>query len=170
MYKIYYFYSFFYLVYFICVKSERDHTSVIDSQTNSSKIAPEDLYIKLFQDKRKLHYEAVQSVSKIEVYERRYKMLNALLEKIFKVLSDAKAILLENTFFPGDPFPSDKKIRDVYSQVLENTAFFGDLLLRQPDMTHMILKKHNDWKLLATWAIGFANETKAFQTSQTKQL
>lgn len=174
------YYSMLFLLYFINSftssktdpideKENNDYVTIHD-KNSTTKISPEEMYIKLFLDKRKLHFEAMQSVSKIEVYEKRYKMLNTLFEKIFKVLSESKEKLIEKSFFVGDPFPIDENIRDIYSQVLENTAFFGDLILRQPDMTHLILKKRNDWKILATWAIGFVNETKAFQTSQSNHL
>ena len=49
------------------------------------------------------------------------------------------------------------------SSVLENTAFFGEVLLRLPDISHEIYSKRKDWLEIMTWAVKFAEKTKVFE-------
>ena len=49
-----------------------------------------------------------------------------------------------------------------FSKVVENTAFFGDLVLRLPDMIHGLLKTDKDWQMAVHWGVGFCNDSKIF--------
>ena len=57
-----------------------------------------------------------------------------------------------------------------FSNVAENTVFFGDLLLRLPDITADILKRHKDWDLIIKWSVGFCNESNIFEKREMQLL
>jgi hypothetical protein len=56
------------------------------------------------------------------------------------------------------------------SNIAENTAFFGDLILRLPDITHNIFDRKKDWNILLGWSIGFCNSTGLFHGNDGKLL
>ena len=58
----------------------------------------------------------------------------------------------------------------VFSQVLENTAFFGDIIMRLPDITHDILHRNHEWELIMKWGIGFCNDSQVFVGGDAKLL
>ena len=58
----------------------------------------------------------------------------------------------------------------VYAHVVENTAFFGDLLLRLPDIVHDLLKRNHEWHVMVHWSIAFANETGIYEKADAKLL
>lgn len=74
----------------------------------------------------------------------------------------AKVHLMESSFTPGDPFPTENHLKETLSTVLDNTAFLGDIVLRLPDIAHELLDNNDDWKLLIQWAIDFTNDTHIF--------
>jgi len=55
------------------------------------------------------------------------------------------------------------------ANILENTALFGDILLRLPDISHKILTSKYEWKVLLLWSLGFSNQTHLLD-KQTEKL
>jgi hypothetical protein len=55
------------------------------------------------------------------------------------------------------------------ANILENTAFFGDILLRLPDISHKILTLKHEWEVLLNWSLGFCNQTHLLD-KQTEKL
>lgn len=49
------------------------------------------------------------------------------------------------------------------SKVFENTAMFGDLILRLPDITHDIYDRNKQWEFLIGWSVWFCMESGVFQ-------
>ncbi|XP_056869867.1 coiled-coil domain-containing protein 134-like isoform X1 [Takifugu flavidus] len=60
---------------------------------------------------------------------------------------------------PDDPFPMDDKIKEAYSHVVENTAFFGDVALRFPRIVHHYFDRNSEWGGLLRWGLHFCNQT-----------
>lgn len=46
------------------------------------------------------------------------------------------------------------------SNILENTALFGDIILHLPDIAHRVLKAQHEWNSTICWALNFANQTR----------
>lgn len=46
--------------------------------------------------------------------------------------------------------------------MLENTAFFGDVLLRLPRIVHYYFDQNSNWNLLIRWGISFCNQSGVF--------
>eukprot|EP00794_Sanderia_malayensis_P006849 gene6849-7618_t len=103
-------------------------------------------------------------------YAKQYKMLTMVLEKIFQIVSNSKMIITQSSYVPGQDFPEKEEELDALAHIAENTAFFGDILLRMPDITHKIYKSKSDWRMLAHWSIGFCNETGLFTGPNEKLL
>ncbi|ELU08909.1 hypothetical protein CAPTEDRAFT_225708 [Capitella teleta] len=134
------------------------------------KVDPLEIYRKLFEQKRKNQIDAVKSLKKAGNYEKQYAMIQQTSDMLFKVVADARLKLQEQQFSPGDTFPEDKEIRDAYSTILENVAFFGEFLLRHPGITHDILKRNNEWDLAIKWGVGFCEQSQVYQGPHAKLL
>nr|XP_006812614.1 PREDICTED: coiled-coil domain-containing protein 134-like [Saccoglossus kowalevskii] len=91
-------------------------------------------------------------------------------EKLFEVLNGARFILQQANYIPGEKFPTEEQTREALSSVLENTAFFGELLLRLPDISHDIYDKKSEWKDAMGWAVGFCEQSNVFEGIHYKML
>uniref|UniRef100_A0A3B5MJN0 Uncharacterized protein n=1 Tax=Xiphophorus couchianus TaxID=32473 RepID=A0A3B5MJN0_9TELE len=79
-----------------------------------------------------------------------------------QVLEDSRQILVAANMQPDAPFPLDDKIKEAYSHVVENTAFFGDVALRFPRIVHHYYDRNADWGGLLRWGLNFCNQTGVF--------
>ncbi|TWW69357.1 Coiled-coil domain-containing protein 134 [Takifugu flavidus] len=70
-----------------------------------------------------------------------------------------QTILVAANMQPDDPFPMDDKIKEAYSHVVENTAFFGDVALRFPRIVHHYFDRNSEWGGLLRWGLHFCNQT-----------
>ena len=114
---------------------------------------------------------AVQTILKMsENYDKQYSMVKMLLNKLFKVLGEAQINVMQLGFAPGDPFPTEEKVRDAVSMIAENTAFFGDIVLRLPDIAHDILRRSQEWNIILKWSVGFCNDTEIYEARDKKLL
>ncbi|XP_061163698.1 coiled-coil domain-containing protein 134-like [Saccostrea echinata] len=132
--------------------------------------SPLEMYKKLFQEHRALQLEAVKSIQNFGEYKQRYKLVELTLQKLFTVINEAKANLTVWGYVPGDPFPDNSTIRDGLSKVFENTAMFGDLVLRLPDIVHAIYDSNKDWQFLIGWCYWFCKESGVFDGTDGKLL
>lgn len=128
-------------------------------------------YVKLFEHQRAIQIDAVKSLQKSSMkYDRKYKLIETMLRDLFNVLEQAKNNLTSAGFVPGDPFPEKQPLRDAMSKVFENTAMFGDLILRLPDLTHDIYSKNKNWEFLIGWGVWFSMESGIFKGPHEKLL
>ncbi|CAN8006512.1 unnamed protein product [Ixodes hexagonus] len=125
-------------------------------------------YRKLFKLRRRERLEAVKSILKLENVEKQAKLVNIVLGKIAEVLTASKVKLENSDYIPGGMFPQEEEARDALSQVLENTAFFGEIVLRLPDISHAVLGENKASALMVHWAIGFANSTGFYDDTTTE--
>lgn len=132
--------------------------------------APVLQYRKLFNLRRAERLEAVQSILHLNNYEKQSKLVNIVLGKINEVVSSLRVKLENSDYIPGGPFPQDENIRDALSQVLENTAFFGEIILRLPDIAHAVMKQDKASSLMLHWAVGFSNSTGLYDQSMSKMI
>lgn len=87
-------------------------------------------------------------------------MILVLAKKIFSVIESSRVLLEASDYIPGNSaFPSDETIRDALSNILENSALFGEIVLRFPEISQSVLNTNNDWSILYQWSIGFCNLT-----------
>lgn len=127
--------------------------------------------IKLFKRRRAEQLEAVKSIVKISNYERQYSMITMMAEKVFAVVQESRALIESSYFIPGvSQFPKDENVKDALSNILENTALFGEIILRFPDIANLVLKTNNNWDILLQWSIAFSNQVKYLLDKSTIKL
>lgn len=54
--------------------------------------------------------------------------------------------------------------------MLENTAFFGDVVLRFPKIVHHYFDRNSNWNNLVRWGISFCNQTGVFDQGPHSQV
>lgn len=125
-------------------------------------------YRQLFKLRQQERLEAVRSILKLDNMEKQAKLVNIVLGKIAEVLTASKVKLEDSEYIPGSVFPQNEETRDALSQVLENTAFFGEIVLRLPDISHAVLAENKANALMVHWAVGFANSTGFYDHTTTE--
>ncbi|CAH3127823.1 unnamed protein product [Porites lobata] len=90
------------------------------------------VYRAIFKEKRAQQVVAAESILKLADYSKQYKMVEIVLEKLFKVLQDARVIKVTVSQDPRTSI-SHRTSTEALANVLENTALFGDILLELPD-------------------------------------
>ncbi|XP_053194174.1 coiled-coil domain-containing protein 134-like isoform X2 [Scomber scombrus] len=118
-----------------------------------------EIYKRLFETKRKDQLNALKNLVELNDINQQYKIIDIMLKGLFKVLEDSRQILVAANMHPDDPFPMDDKIKEAYSHVVENTAFFGDVALRFPRIVHHYYDRNADWGGLLRWGLNFCNQT-----------
>uniref|UniRef100_A0A3B3YWA7 Uncharacterized protein n=1 Tax=Poecilia mexicana TaxID=48701 RepID=A0A3B3YWA7_9TELE len=121
-----------------------------------------EIYKRLFETKRKDQLNALKNLVELNDINQQYKIIDIMLKGLFKVLEDSRQILVAANMQPDDPFPLDDKIKEAYSHVVENTAFFGDVALRFPRIVHHYYDRNADWGGLLRWGLNFCNQTGVF--------
>lgn len=121
-----------------------------------------EIYKRLFETKRKDQLNALKNLVELNDINQQYKIIDIMLKGLFKVLEDSRQILVAANMQPEDPFPMDDKIKEAYSHVVENTAFFGDVALRFPRIVHHYYDRNSDWGGLLRWGLDFCNLTGVF--------
>ncbi|XP_018419417.1 PREDICTED: coiled-coil domain-containing protein 134, partial [Nanorana parkeri] len=141
------------------------------SDTNKQKKdAAFEIYKKLFEVKRKDQINALNNLIELNDVNQQYKIIDIMLKGLFKVLEDSRAILIAAGVQPDGPFPEDEKIKDAYSHTVENSAFFGDVVLRFPKIVHHYFDRNSNWNNLIRWGIGFCNLSEIFNDGPHSQL
>lgn len=121
-----------------------------------------EIYKKMFEVKRREQLLALKNLVQLNDVHQQYKILDVMLKGLFKVLQDSQTVLLAADVLPDGPFPQDEKLKEAFSQVLENTAFFGDVLLRFPRIVHHYFDRSSSWNVLIRWGISFCNQSGVF--------
>lgn len=146
-----------------------DTQEVLDVKNDTS--AAETLFKRLYKLERSEQLAAVKALLKIEKPDRQKKMLEAIAAKVLHVIKGCKLILEDESFVPGESeFPSDERIRDALANVLENTAFLGDIIVRLPSLSLTVLKQKPEWLSLLQWSIHFTNQSGLIDLKTTKLL
>ncbi|KAM9170398.1 coiled-coil domain-containing protein 134 isoform 1-T1 [Pangshura tecta] len=129
-----------------------------------------EVYKKLFEVKRKDQMNALKNLIELNDVNQQYKIIDIMLKGLFKVLEDSRAVLIAADVPPDGPFPQDEKLKDAYSHVVENTAFFGDVVLRFPKIVHHYFDRNSNWNNLVRWGISFCNQTGVFDQGPHSQV
>ncbi|KAL4658035.1 meiosis inhibitor protein 1 [Arapaima gigas] len=138
-------------------------SSLADSEAHRQRHdANLEIYKRLFETKRKDQLNALKNLVELNDINQQYKIIDIMLKGLFKVLEDSRAVLMAANLQPDDPFPLDDKVKEAYSHVLENTAFFGDVALRFPRIVHHYYDRNADWGSLLRWGLRFCNQTGVF--------
>lgn len=67
----------------------------------------------MFAQRRKDHIEAVRTLLKMDNYERLYKMIMVLAEKLVEVIESSRGIIEKAGFIPNNSsFPQDADVKE----------------------------------------------------------
>lgn len=98
-------------------------------------------------------------------------MIMMMAEKVFAIIQESRALIESSYFIPGvSQFPVDGNVKDALSNILENTALFGEIILRFPDIAAMVLKTNNNWDILLQWSIAFSSQVRYLLDKSTIKL
>ncbi|CAM1315319.1 CCDC134 (predicted) [Pycnogonum litorale] len=127
---------------------------------------------KLFLFERVEQIEATKRIVNLDKYERRYNMIMLMFGRLFEVLLSARGIIESSGYIPGSEFPINKRSKEALAQILQNTAMFGEILLRLPDITHRIIdhETHKEWLALIKWSIGFSQSSLLFDSKTNEMM
>lgn len=128
------------------------------------------LYRRIFKQKRLEQMMAVENIIKMNDYEKQYRIINMIFEKLFKTVQDAKNEITTSGYIPGEEFPAEQKQKEAIGHIVENTALLGDVVLRLPDIAHKIFSKNKEWELLTLWSLSFTNSTTIYDEVDSKLL
>uniref|UniRef100_A0A1I7VU31 Coiled-coil domain-containing protein n=1 Tax=Loa loa TaxID=7209 RepID=A0A1I7VU31_LOALO len=125
----------------------------------------------LFSVKRREHLNAVKSLMAMDE-KKQEKLLLELVFNIIKVMGNAKNIVEKANFKPNDTFPSEEQssLRDAIGNIVENTAFYSNLVLYFPTILLDRYKKDIDWQLLFAWAYKFTTTSRLHDDAAEKLL
>ncbi|KAK3525558.1 hypothetical protein QTP86_034854, partial [Hemibagrus guttatus] len=129
-----------------------------------------EIYKRLFEVKRKDQLNALKNLVDLNDVNQQYKIIDIMLKGLFKVLEDSRAVLVAANLQPDDPFPLDDKIKEAYSHVVENTAFFGDVALRFPRIVHHYYDHNAEWGKMLRWGLSFCNQSGVFNGGGHQQV
>jgi len=132
------------------------------AEGDEANIDPFEKYKRVFNQHRARQLEAIKSITTWGDDKSRYNLINMMLQQLFTTIEGAKKNLTEAGYQLGDPFPDDEAVRDDLSNIFENTAMFGDMVLRMPDPVHDIYDRRKDWQILTNWGYGFSLESGTF--------
>uniref|UniRef100_A0A0N5A902 PUB domain-containing protein n=1 Tax=Syphacia muris TaxID=451379 RepID=A0A0N5A902_9BILA len=136
---------------------------------------------KLLKVKHREQLSAVQNVMAVESKKKQKKLLTDLLANMLKVVKAAKVTIESAGFKPTDPFPEKNiKLRDAVANVVENTAFFCEFVLRFPDFIGKLyelsfiirfkLKGNKELSSLTHWGYEFSSSAKLFDEAEERLL
>ncbi|XP_061403363.1 coiled-coil domain-containing protein 134-like [Lethenteron reissneri] len=130
------------------------------------------LYKKLFEVKRKEQMNALKTLIELRDLQQQYKIIDIMLQGLFKVLEESRVILAAANVLPSGPIPDDAHRGTVraFSHVVENVAFFGDVLLRFPRIVHSYVDGSAERLALVRWGLLFCNGTGVFADGTHAQL
>ncbi|XP_015436778.1 PREDICTED: coiled-coil domain-containing protein 134-like [Dufourea novaeangliae] len=128
----------------------------------------EELFKKSFVHQRREHADAVKRLERIDNYERLYKMIMVLGEKMIDVIESSKSLIEDANFNPDDRLlPRNVTVQSALSTVLENTALFGDIVLHFPEVSHRVLKMQPKWSSAISWSVNFTSRSGHFLDEKT---
>ncbi|XP_063240935.1 coiled-coil domain-containing protein 134-like [Bacillus rossius redtenbacheri] len=154
---------------FTLVISEFDKTAKESEDVNEGSKSAEQLFTRLFKHKRAEQLDAVKRLVALERSDNQHKMVTLIAEKVFSTIQSSRAVLEGSGYIPGSSaFPEEENTRDALAKVLENTALFGDLVLRLPGAAAQVLRSRHEWEVLYHWSLSFSSQTSLLDTATRK--
>jgi len=148
-----------------CDDTQQQQQQQQPEQPEQQTVSRKSLYTSGFGVKRAEQIAGAKRIQKLTDFSKRKKMVEIVLNNLFKVFMKAKQAVIEMGYVPGEEFPDDPEKLDALGHVLENVALFGDLILRCPDVTRKLYeaKDKGEWRVAMNWGFMFANETGVFE-------
>jgi len=110
----------------------------------------------LFKEKRRQQISAVKTLQSFGKYEQKYSMISNIFTKLFEVEEKAKQTIEDSEYVLGADLPKEAPVLEALSHIVENCAFFGDIVLRLPDISHRVIKDIPKLESMYKWCISFS--------------
>ena len=127
--------------------------------TSKPQIGSKEEFRILFKEKRRQQISAVKTLQSFGRYEQKYEMISNIFNKLFEVEEKAKQAIEDSDYVLGGRLPEEGQTLEALSQVVENCAFFGDVVLRLPDISQRVLTSSPKYESLYKWCISFSMAT-----------
>ncbi|VDN54874.1 unnamed protein product [Dracunculus medinensis] len=124
----------------------------------------------LLKVKRKEQVNAIKSIIALSNGKKQKKLIDDLIKNIEKVITGAKLLIESKQFHSFDPFPSNNLLREALANVIENTAFFSEIVLRFPSFIGKRFSSDSNWNAIVNWAYNFSMGTNLYDDSGSKLL
>lgn len=126
--------------------------------------------MQLFKRRRAEQLSAVKAF-KNNPYQKQVAIVSMVAKKLFGVIENSRVMLEASDYIPGiSRFPENENLRDSLSNILENTALFGEIILRYPDVTLKIFQENDEFSNLYKWAVTFMGLNQNLLDSSTLTL
>lgn len=146
-----------------------EKTGTTDNQPVKRDDPDELLFRRLFKKRRAEQIQAVKGLLTMDSYEKQYKMITVIVDKLFNVIQNSRVALESSGYVPGlSSFPKSEELLNALANILENTALFGDILLHLPEICTKILDSNNEWRVMFEWSLNFANQSLLLDKSTRK--
>ncbi|XP_055610800.1 coiled-coil domain-containing protein 134-like [Uranotaenia lowii] len=131
----------------LCCMINRVHAEeTITTSDKTQLIMNEKIYSNIFVRKREEQKLVVKHLLSTEEYSKRYDLLSLALKEILRLTQeDGEKLRLANISSDVD-FPKETELAEALARYLENSCFFGELILHLPDMSYRVLKTHDGWR------------------------
>ncbi|KAI2801540.1 hypothetical protein BLOT_011094 [Blomia tropicalis] len=128
----------------------------ISNEPQSNKFITKESIQSYFAVKRKEHLDAVQTLLKFQRYEQKFEMMKKIFEKIFETIESSRANVENSNYVIGEELPQKSESIQHILFILDNCAFFGNLVLKLPDISKQLLKLETRWTEQYKWCFSFA--------------
>jgi hypothetical protein len=140
----------------IALSDETIDDKIDINEESKAMIGSKEEFKIFFKEKRRQQLSAVKTLQSFGKYEQKYSMVNNVFNKVFEVQEKAKLIIENSSYILGSDLPKDQTLLESLSNIIENCAFFGDIVLKLPDISHRVLKSNNKFISLYKWCISFS--------------
>lgn len=143
----------------LSVLSAEESPQMDTNPASKPQIGSKEEFRILLKEKRRQQISAVKTLQSFGRYEQKYKMISNIFNKLFEVEEKAKQAIEDSDYVLGGRLPDDGQTLEALSQVVENCAFFGDIVLRLPDISHRVLTSSPKYESFYKWCISFSMAT-----------
>ena len=141
----------------------------VESETDAADALKS--YQQHFAVKRAEQVRAAEDIWAKGEYVMRYGLAKAVLDEMFRTLRRAQRNLTGVDLAALPPVPTDNAtLLEHLVLTWENTAFFGDLVLRLPDIVHAMVDGHRVRMEVIAWALNLCRDSAVYSDTHRKQL
>jgi len=152
------------LTYLSHASSNENEDEISTSESESDAVKRLNLYKKLFKIKRKDHISAIERIILIDDVSKTAAFVDTMLKTIIKTVQAATDTIKESGFKEGNDLPEKEEDKHAFSQILENTALFTDLVVRFPTPSHYSYERNRkEWKKVMKTAISICENSGVYE-------
>nr|XP_050853000.1 coiled-coil domain-containing protein 134-like [Vespula vulgaris] len=137
-------------------------TAIFKIQSNAN------LLRKSFAKRREEYAEVIKSIHMEDKHDRKLIIIIELIEHIVDSIQDSST-LIDNarSNLSNGTFPKSDSIIEALFVILENVAFFGDIVLHFPDMVPKILRLEKKWREILMLSAQYTDSIQHFVDEST---